>query len=105
VVAAIQDREFAPRRLVPFGQMRDRTGDAFGFVLVVAAFEHADRRAFALLAPQALLEEMAVVRDDLVRATQDAPRAAVILFELDHAQLREIAREFVEVLGFAPRQA
>ena len=97
MIAAIEHREFVPARLVLLGQMRDRGGRAFGFVLVVAAFDDAQRRAIGLLAPELLVEHVRVVRDQRVGRAQHAAGAAIVLLELDDLELRVIARELGEV--------
>src|SRR3546814_2774448 len=73
-------------------------GDALGLVLGLLAFQHADRRAFRVLAPQLLFVQVRVVRDQLVRRAQDALAAAVVLLQLDHQQGRPVAAELVEFL-------
>ncbi len=93
-----------PARLVLFRQGGGDGGDVFGLVLGLLAFEHADRRAFRMLAPQFLFVQVRVVRDQLVGRAQDALAAAVVLLQLDHAQARPVAAELVDVLriGAAP---
>ena len=87
-----------------FGQRGGHAGDAFGFVLVVLALDHADRRTFRMLAPQLLGVQVRVVGDQLVGGAQDALAAAVVLFQLDHAQAGPVLAELVDVfrIGAAP---
>ena len=74
-------------------------GDAFRLVVAILAFDDADGRPLDMVAPQLLLVNVRVVRDEMVGRAQDALRAAVVLFELDDLQLRVIAAELVDVLG------
>jgi len=105
MVSAIQHRELVPPRLVHAGQMRDRGSGAFGFVFVVAAFDDAQRHALGLLAPELLVEQVRVVRDEAIRGAQDAPRTTIVLLELDDLERRIIARELGEIFRIrtAPR--
>ncbi len=97
MVAAIEDREIHPFRLVLLGDVRQISGDAFGFVLVVLAFHHADRRAFGQIAEELLEMLVWIVRDELVGRAKNALAAAVILFELDDLECRIVPREIVEI--------
>src|SRR5690606_29832877 len=97
--AAIQDCHVVPARLVALGQRGGDGGDAFGLVLGLLAFQYADRRAFRVITPQLLFVQVRVVGDQLVGRAQDALAAAVVLLQLDHAQVGPVAAELVDVLG------
>ena len=98
MVAAKQNGELVPARLVLLRQMQNLGGNAFAFVLVVAAFKDADRRPFAGFAPQLLFKQVAVVGNQCIGHAQDAPAATVVLFQLDDFELRVVARKFGQVL-------
>jgi hypothetical protein len=53
-------------------EVTDVGRDALGFVLVVAADQHAHRRTIALLAPQVLRILVRVVLDQRIRRAQDS---------------------------------
>ena len=97
MIAAIQHRELVPRRLVLIGEMRDRAGHAFGLVVGVTAFDDADRRSFALFAPEFLFVQVRIVRNQCIRRAQNASPAAVILFETDNPERRIVARKFGKI--------
>jgi len=70
----------------------------FGLVLGIAAGEHSDRVALAVLGPQALVEELVVVRDERIGGGEDAAAGAVVLLQLDDAQPGVVLREQAQVL-------
>ena len=104
VVAAEQDGEVVPRPLVALLLEGDFGSDALGFLLVVVALDHADRRAVVVLAPQLLGMLVRVVGDHRIGGAQDAPRAAVVLLQRDDPELGEIATQAHDVfrIGAAP---
>jgi hypothetical protein len=63
-----------------------------------------DRIARAELGPQLLVEQFLVVRDQGVGRLEDAYRRAVVLFELDHLEVRVVARQAAQIgdIGTAP---
>jgi len=72
---------------------------ALGLVLVVAASQHLHRVAEAVFAPQAFLEQVRIVGNQLVGGLEDAAGAAVVLFELDDLEIGVVVLELVQVLG------
>jgi hypothetical protein len=76
----------------------DARDDHFRFRLVVGGGRDADRVAVAQLAPELLVEQLAVVRDERVRRAQDAHGRAIVLLELHDLEVREVARQGGQVV-------
>ena len=98
VVAAVEDRVVAEAAAVLELVREEPRDDELRLGLVVAGGQHADRVAVAERAPQALLEQLRVVRDQRVGALQDAHAGTVVLLELHHGERRVVARQLREVL-------
>ena len=75
----------------------DFGGNAFGFMIIVLAGPNANRFAVAMLTPEFFQMHVRVFLDQLVGAAQNAPGATVVLFELDHLQVRIILAEQIQI--------
>ncbi len=104
VVATEQDRKIVPLCVVLVGQEGDLGRDTFRLALGIGTFEHPDRLALGVVAPEFFRVQMRVVGDQRVGRAQDTACAAVILFQLDNAQFRVILPEAFDIggVGAAP---
>ena len=110
VVGAVEDGEVAPLGRAGVlargvgADRQDARGRPLGLVLLLVALDHLDRLALAELAPELLLEDLRVQRDDVVRGGQDRAGGAVVLLQRDDLEVRIVLRQALEVLdgGAAP---
>ena len=97
-VGAVQDRDVAGRgRLALAAQPLDLASDQLGLVVLVVCLEDDDVGAARAVGPQPLLLACRVVADDGVRGVEDPLGAAVVLLELHHRRVREVALEVEDV--------
>ena len=77
---------------------------AFGLGLVVPAGGDGDLVTVTELGPELLVEQLLVVRDDVVGGLQDAHRRPVVLLQRDDLERREFGRQPLQVVdvGAAP---
>ena len=99
VVGTVQDREVLERLVLVAGaQTLDACHRALGFVVFLVTGTHAHRLALAEFAPERLREQLGVRADHVVGRAQDGAGRAVVLLELDHAQLGVVLRQFLQVV-------
>ena len=98
MVAAIEDGVVAVTPAMLEAMRHEAADHAFGFGFVVGRRRNSDRIAVTVLAPELLVEELRIVRDERVRRTQDAHRRPVILLELDHLDRRKVLRQLAQVV-------
>ena len=75
----------------------DLGGDAFAFGFFVAAADHPYRLAVAQFTPQLFLEHVRVVGDQRIGGLEDAAGGAVVLFQHDHLERREVLLELHQI--------
>jgi hypothetical protein len=83
---------------------RDHDCHLLRFLFLVRHRVHLDRLADAQLGPERLLEQLGIVLDHRVGRLQDAGGGAVVLLQLDQAQVREVHLQQGQVFhgGAAP---
>ena len=99
VVAAIEDGVVAPAGAVLELVRLQLHHHQLGLVLGVLRGGDGQRVAGAVLAPQALVEQLGVVGDQRVGGLEDALHRAVVLLELDHLEARVVALQGAQVLA------
>ena len=106
MVGAVKDGEVREldRRASVAANGLDKGHGALSLVFVAVALHQPHWLTFAQLAPQLLLEELGVARNDVVGRTKNRPGRAVVLLQGNHTQLREFLRQALEVVdgGAAP---
>ena len=68
-------------------------------MFLVAAGQYPHRVAEAVFAPQAFLEDMRIVGDQLIGGLQDAAGTTIVLFELDDFKVGVIVLKLVQIFG------
>ena len=86
MVAAVEDRIVGVTGAMVEAMRHEAAHDAFRLGLVIGRGRHANRIAMATLAPQLLLEQFRIARDQGVRRAQDAHGGPVVLLELHHVE-------------------
>ncbi len=97
-VGAVQERHVGERHALAVERLCLVDHEA-RLVLVGIGVEDADRLAFAFRRPQVLAEAVRVLRDQRVGGGEDVAVAAVVLLQLDHVAVRELALELGHVGG------
>ncbi|MEA3219929.1 MAG: hypothetical protein OZX49_01025 [Immundisolibacter sp.] len=102
-IGAVQDGRFGAR-VAGGGPGLDLLDHEAGLVLLVVGGVQADRFAAAGVGPQVLAQALAVVGDQGIGGGQDGAGGAVVLFQADDLDVRELALELAHVLhlGAAP---
>ena len=100
-VRAVQHRDLLARGAL-VDEPLDLADDEARLGMLVLEPAQVDLRCPAELAPQALGDAAAVVRDDGVCRAQDRLGRAVVLLELDDARVRKVVLEVEDVLDVAP---
>ncbi len=78
---------------------------AFRFGLVVPAGSDGDLVTVAEFGPELLVEQLLVVRDDVVGGLQDAHRQPVVLLQRDDLERRKFGRQPLQVADVGPAPA